>query len=114
MSPARLSNYGPGRGPRVRPMGRPGPNSNGSGQPEIQTIRAFSGLGRTGQPECTPITGRRKLFSVLGRKKKFVCPFIGNLENHMAVSTLPIRSRTRACPKAVRSACCATPPHLAL
>jgi hypothetical protein len=31
-------------------MGRPGTarNSNGSGRPEIQTIRAFSGLGRAG------------------------------------------------------------------
>ena len=50
MSPARLSNYGPGRGPRARPMGRPGTtqNSNGPGRPEIQTIRAFSGLGRAG------------------------------------------------------------------
>jgi hypothetical protein len=50
MSPARLSNYGPGRGPRARPLGRPGTarNSNGSGRPEIQTIRAFSGLGRAG------------------------------------------------------------------
>jgi hypothetical protein len=47
MSPTRLSNYGPGRGPRARPMGRPGTtrNSNGPGQPEIQTIRAFFGLG---------------------------------------------------------------------
>jgi hypothetical protein len=50
MSPTRLSNYGPGRGPRARPMGRPGTarNSNGPGRPEIQTIRAFSGLGRAG------------------------------------------------------------------
>ena len=50
MSPARLSNYGPGRGPRARPIGRPGTarNSNGLGRPEIQTIRAFSGLGRAG------------------------------------------------------------------
>jgi hypothetical protein len=57
MSPARLSNYGPGRGPRARPMGRPGTtqNSNGPARPEIQTIRAFSGLGRAGRPECTPI-----------------------------------------------------------
>jgi hypothetical protein len=48
MSPARLSNYGPGRGPRARPMGWPGTarNSNGPGRPEIQTIQAFSGLGR--------------------------------------------------------------------
>jgi hypothetical protein len=31
-------------------MGRPGTarNSNGPGRPEIQTIRAFSGLGRAG------------------------------------------------------------------
>jgi hypothetical protein len=31
-------------------MGRPGTarNSNGSGRPEIQTILAFSGLGRAG------------------------------------------------------------------
>jgi hypothetical protein len=31
-------------------MGRPGMarNSNGPGRPEIQTIRAFSGLGRAG------------------------------------------------------------------
>jgi hypothetical protein len=50
MSPTRLSNYGPGRGPRARPLGRPGTarNSNGPGRPEIQTIRAFSGLGRAG------------------------------------------------------------------
>jgi hypothetical protein len=59
MSPTRLSNYGPGRGPRARPVGRPGTarNSNGSGWPKIQTIRAFSGFGpgRAGWPECTPI-----------------------------------------------------------
>jgi hypothetical protein len=50
MSPSRLSNYVPGRGSRSRPMGRPGTarNSNGLGRPEIQTIRAFSGLGRAG------------------------------------------------------------------
>jgi hypothetical protein len=50
MSPARLSNYGPGRGPRARPMGRPGTarNSNGPGRAEIQILRAFSGLGRAG------------------------------------------------------------------
>jgi hypothetical protein len=50
MSPTRLSNYGPGRGARARPMGRPGTtrNSNGPGRPEIQTIQAFSGLGRAG------------------------------------------------------------------
>jgi hypothetical protein len=50
MSPAHLSNYGPGRGPRARPMGRPGTtrNSNGPDRPEIQTIWAFSGLGRAG------------------------------------------------------------------
>jgi hypothetical protein len=38
-------------------MGRLGTtrNSNGPGRPEIQTIRAFSGLGRAGRPECTPI-----------------------------------------------------------
>jgi hypothetical protein len=50
MSPARLINYEPGRGPRARPMGRPGTarNSNGPTRPEIQTIRAFSGLGRAG------------------------------------------------------------------
>jgi hypothetical protein len=59
MSPARLSNYGPGRGPRARPMGRPGTarNSNGPARTEIQTIRAFSGLGWVGRPECTPIGG---------------------------------------------------------
>jgi hypothetical protein len=57
MSPTRLSNYGPDRWPRARPVGRPGParNSNGPGQTEIQKIRAFSGLGRAGRPECTPI-----------------------------------------------------------
>jgi hypothetical protein len=43
MSPARLSNYGPGRGPRARPMGRPG------------TARNSNRPGRTGRPECTPI-----------------------------------------------------------
>jgi hypothetical protein len=50
MSPVRLSNYGPGRGPGARPMGQPGTarNSNGSGRPKSQTIRAFSGLGRAG------------------------------------------------------------------
>jgi hypothetical protein len=50
MSPSRLSNYGPGRGRRARPMGRPDTtrNSNGPGRPEIQTIWAFSGLGRAG------------------------------------------------------------------
>jgi hypothetical protein len=47
MSPARLSNYGPGRGSRARPVGRPGTawNSNGPDRPKIQTIRAFLGLG---------------------------------------------------------------------
>jgi hypothetical protein len=57
MSPTRLSNYGPGHGPMARPMGRPGTaqNSNGLGRPEIQTIRAFLGLGRAGRPECTTI-----------------------------------------------------------
>jgi hypothetical protein len=57
MSPARLSNYGSGRGPRARPMGRP----------EIQTGRpdpkfkhygpfwAWAGPGRAGRPECTSI-----------------------------------------------------------
>jgi hypothetical protein len=42
MSPTRLSNYVPGRGPRARPMGRPGTarNSNESGRPEIQTSQA--------------------------------------------------------------------------
>jgi hypothetical protein len=57
MSPARLSNYVSGRGPRTRPVGRPGTtqNSNGPGRLEIQTIQAFSGLGRAGWPECTPI-----------------------------------------------------------
>jgi hypothetical protein len=50
MSPTRLSNYGLGRGPRARPgMAQ---NSNGLGRPKIQTIQAFSGLGR---PEYTPI-----------------------------------------------------------
>jgi hypothetical protein len=50
MSPTRLSNYGPGRGPRARPMGLSGmaQNSNKSGQPKIQTIQAFSGLGPSG------------------------------------------------------------------
>jgi hypothetical protein len=37
MSPAHLSNYGPGRGPAQI--------LNGSGWPENQIIRAFSGLG---------------------------------------------------------------------
>jgi hypothetical protein len=57
MSPARLTNYGPGRGPRARPIGRPcmARNSNGPGRHEIQTIRAFSGLGRAGRSEYTPI-----------------------------------------------------------
>jgi hypothetical protein len=45
MSLTRLSNYVLDHGPRARPVGRP----------EIQTIRAFSGLGRAGRPECTPI-----------------------------------------------------------
>jgi hypothetical protein len=37
MSPARLSNYGLGRGPGVRLVGQPGMarNSNGSGEKEI-------------------------------------------------------------------------------
>jgi hypothetical protein len=49
MSPACLSNYGPGRGSRARPVGRPDSarNSNGSGRPEIQIIRAFSSLDWT-------------------------------------------------------------------
>jgi hypothetical protein len=57
MSPARLSNYVSDRGPRARPVGRPGTtrNSNGLGRPEIQTIWAFSGLGQAGRPECTRI-----------------------------------------------------------
>jgi hypothetical protein len=48
MSPTHLSNYVSGHGSRARPMGRPGTtqNSNGSGRPEIQTIRTFSGLAR--------------------------------------------------------------------
>jgi hypothetical protein len=60
MSPARLSNYVPGRGPRARPVGRPSTarNSNGLAWPKIQTIRSFSGLGWTGRPECTPIVER--------------------------------------------------------
>jgi hypothetical protein len=56
MSPTRLSNYGPGRGPRDKPMGRPDTarNSNEPDRPEIQTIRAFSGLDRAG-PDGTNV-----------------------------------------------------------
>jgi hypothetical protein len=56
MSPARLSNYVSSRRSRARPVGRPGTarNSNGSEQPEIQTIRVFSGLGRT-EPDGTNV-----------------------------------------------------------
>jgi hypothetical protein len=38
-------------------VGRPGTtrNSNGLSRPEIQTIWAFSDLGRVGRPECTRI-----------------------------------------------------------
>jgi hypothetical protein len=51
MSPTRLSNYGPGRGPRARPMGRPGTtrNSNGPARPEFKyygPFRAWVGPGR--------------------------------------------------------------------
>jgi hypothetical protein len=46
MSPTRLSNYWPSRGPRARPD--TARNSNGPGWPEIQIIRAFSVLGRAG------------------------------------------------------------------
>jgi hypothetical protein len=53
MSPARLSNYGPGRGPRARhgpKFKRAGParNSNNTGLFGL-------GPGRAGRPECTPI-----------------------------------------------------------
>jgi hypothetical protein len=50
MSPTRLSNYVSGRGPRARPVGRPGTtrNLNRLDLPEIQTIGAFSGLGCVG------------------------------------------------------------------
>jgi hypothetical protein len=50
MSPARLSNYGLGRGPMARPMGRPGTawNSNNTGLFGL-------GPGWAGRPECTPI-----------------------------------------------------------
>jgi hypothetical protein len=74
MSPARLSNYGPGRGPRARPMGRPGTaqNSNGPGRPEIQTIRAFSGLGRAGPPECTSNYLTLQNFFLFLKKGQFV------------------------------------------
>jgi hypothetical protein len=67
MSPVHLSNYGPRRGPRARPVGRPDTarNSNGLGRPKIETIWAFSGLGRAGRPKCTSILllsrGRRLL-----------------------------------------------------
>jgi hypothetical protein len=45
MSPACLSNYVPGRGPRARLVGRL----------EIQTIWTFLDLGRAGLSEYTPI-----------------------------------------------------------
>jgi hypothetical protein len=50
MSPTRLSNYGLGRGPRARPVGRPGTarNSNNTGLFEL-------GPGQAGRPEYTPI-----------------------------------------------------------
>jgi hypothetical protein len=70
ISPARLSNYGPCRGPRARPMGRP----------EIQTIRVFLGLDRAGPggqmytyiwkwpPHLqTVLTGHDSIFLVIGR-----------------------------------------------
>jgi hypothetical protein len=69
MKSTRLSNYGPGREPRARPIGRLGParNSNGPARPEIQTIRAFSGLGRTrpGIHAC--------MFCVAGNTDRSVC-----------------------------------------
>jgi hypothetical protein len=76
MSPVRLSKNGPGRGLRARPVGRPGMtrNSNGSGWPEIQTIRAFSGLGRAGRPECTPILPRlRTWFTMVLSRLYMAC-----------------------------------------
>jgi hypothetical protein len=56
-------------------MGRPGMarNSNGPGQPEIQTIRTFSGLGRAGWPECTPIA------SIFGNVASTQCLRLENL-----------------------------------
>jgi hypothetical protein len=47
MSPARLSNYGPGRGPRVRPVGWPDTARN-SNNTDLFGLRP----GRAGQPEC--------------------------------------------------------------
>jgi hypothetical protein len=77
MSPTRLNNYMLGSGPRARPVGRPGTaqNSNGSGQPEIQTIRAFFGLGpnRAGQPECTPIPTTYVAVESKWAKLHFLC-----------------------------------------
>ena len=49
--------YGPGRGPRARPVGRSDTarNSNRPDRLKIQTMQVFWGLGRAGRPECTPI-----------------------------------------------------------
>jgi hypothetical protein len=49
MSPERLSNYGPGRGPRARPMGRPNTVQNSNNT----DIFGF-GPGRARWPEYTP------------------------------------------------------------
>jgi hypothetical protein len=66
MSPTRLSNYVLGREPRARPVGRPdmAQNSNGLGQPEIQILRVFSGLGRARRPECAHIPLIGDLFTI--------------------------------------------------
>jgi hypothetical protein len=62
MSPARLSNYGLGRGPRARSMGRPGtarhdPKFKRAGPARNSNNTGLFGLGsgRAGRPECTPI-----------------------------------------------------------
>jgi hypothetical protein len=79
MSPARLSNYGSGRGSRARHVGRHGPKFKRVGPVQNSNNTGLFGLGpgRVGRPECTPI----------------VLPPHDAYDPHVSVSLLP-----RACP----------------
>jgi hypothetical protein len=57
MSPARLSNYGSGRGPRARLVGRLSPKFKRvePGRNSYNTDLFGLGPSRAGRPECTPI-----------------------------------------------------------
>jgi hypothetical protein len=48
-------------------MGRPGTarNSNGPGRPEIQTIRAFSGLCRAGSGRAARMYNTKEMFETI-------------------------------------------------